>query len=138
MRKGTKSQKEKKRQRAIIDEELLDEFEFGAYEESDSVEVDVIVDFESAEKMKEFFDKIGKKAKKAPAEDVITELSYDDIVDAIEIEEAVLEKSIKEAGVDVNTAKSKTTGKTDVAALAFVDSVSIRLPKFLIYSIAEP
>lgn len=138
MRKGTKSQKEKKRQGAIIDEELLDEFEFGAYEESDSVEVDVIVDFESAEKMKEFFDKIGKKAKKAPAEDVITELSYDDIVDAIEIEEAVLEKSIKEAGVDVNTAKSKTTGKTDVAALAFVDSVSIRLPKFLIYSIAEP
>jgi len=138
MRKGTKSQKEKKRQGAIIDEELLDEFEFGAYEESDSVEVDVIVDFESAEKMKEFFDKIGKKAKKAPAEDVITELSYDDIVDAIEIEEAVLEKSIKEAGVDVNTAKSKTTGKTDVAALPFVDSVSIRLPKFLIYSIAEP
>lgn len=138
MRKGTKSQKEKKRQGAIIDEELLDEFEFGAYEESDSVEVDVIVDFESAEKMKEFFDKIGKKAKKAPAEDVITELSYDDIVDAIEIEEAVLEKSIKEAGVVVNTAKSKTTGKTDVAALAFVDSVSIRLPKFLIYSIAEP
>ena len=138
MRKGTKSQKEKKRQGAIIDEELLDEFEFGAYEESDSVEVDVIVDFESAEKMKGFFDKIGKKAKKAPAEDVITELSYDDIVDAIEIEEAVLEKSIKEAGVDVNTAKSKTTGKTDVAALPFVDSVSIRLPKFLIYSIAEP
>ncbi|MBE9592191.1 MAG: S8 family serine peptidase, partial [Proteobacteria bacterium] len=138
MRKGTKSQKEKKRQGTIIDEELLDEFEFGAYEESDSVEVDVIVDFESAEKMKEFFDKIGKKAKKAPAEDVITELSYDDIVDAIEIEEAVLEKSIKEAGVDVNTAKSKTTGKTDVAALPFVDSVSIRLPKFLIYSIAEP
>jgi subtilisin family serine protease len=138
MRKGTKSQKEKKRQGTIIDEELLDEFEFGAYEESDSVEVDVIVNFESAEKMKELFDKIGKKAKKAPAEDVITELSYDDIVDAIEIEEAVLEKSIKEAGVDVNTAKSKTTGKTDVAALPFVDSVSIRLPKFLIYSIAEP
>ena len=125
-------------QESIIDEELLDELEFGVYEESDSVEVDVILNFESAEKMKELFDKLTEKAAKEATEDTLTELSYDDLVDAMEIEEVVLEKSITEAGVDVNAAKSNTSGKTDAAALSFVDSMSIRLPKFLIYSIAEP
>ena len=122
---------------SVIDKELLDELEFGAYEESDSVEVDVILNFESAEKMKELFDKLTEKAAET-TEDTLTELSYDGIVDAMEIEEVVLEKSITESGVDVNAAKSKTSGKTDAAALSFVDSVSIRLPKFLLYSIGDP
>lgn len=65
MGKETERKREKRGQGAIIDEELLEELEFGAYEESDSVEVDVIVSFESAEKMKEFFDKLGKKSKKS-------------------------------------------------------------------------
>ncbi len=42
-------------QESVIDDELLGEFEFGAYEQSDSVEVDVVLNFESAEKMKELF-----------------------------------------------------------------------------------
>ena len=124
-------------QESVIDEELLDELEFGAYEESDSVEVDVILNFESLERMKELFDKLKEKAVEGATEDTLTELSYDDLVDAMEIEEFVLEKSITEAGVDINTAKSKTSGKTDAAALFFVDSMSIRLPKFLIYSMGE-
>lgn len=124
-------------QESVIDEELLDELEFGAYEESDSAEVDVILNFESAEKMKELFDKLTEKAAET-TEDTLTELSYDGLVDAMEIEEVVLERSITEAGVDVNAAKSKTSGKTDAAALSFVDSMSIRLPKFLLYSIGDP
>ena len=129
----------------IINKDLLEQIRIGSLEvERPSIfDYDIMINFESDEKRRAFFEKLAEKKAQIfglsvcdEDEKVIPEMSYGDVFDALSLEdEFITEKS--EEPLHIHELEEIKEENIRISSLSSMDSVALKLPRGVIEALTD-